>query len=59
MSNTTVNLELLAVLILEVRAGNLGPSSIAWSFYSVAMVSISSDEIDRGKLRPRFQCESP
>ena len=32
----------------------LGPSAIAWSSHSVAMVSISSYEIDREKLRPSF-----
>ena len=44
---------------LEVRAVNLGPSAIAWSSYSVAMVSISSYEIDMGKLCPNFQFEVP
>ena len=47
-------LEFWVVLTLEVRAGNLGPSTIAWCSYSVAMVSKSSYEIDRGKLHPKF-----
>ena len=47
------------LLALEVGAGNLGPSAIAWSSYCVAMVSTSSYEMDRGKLRPNFLCESP
>ena len=51
--------ELWGVLALEARTGNLGPSAIAWSSYSVAMDSISSYEIDKGKLRPRFQFKSP
>ena len=46
-------------MTLEFRAGNLGPSAIAWTSYSVAMVSISSYEIDRGKLHPKFHCQSP
>ena len=37
----------------------IAKTSIAWSSYGVAMVSISSYEINRGKLRPSFQCESP
>ena len=52
-------LELLGVLTLEIRAGSLGPSAITWSSYNVAMVSICGYEIDRGKLRPSFQCECP
>ena len=52
-------LELRAVSTLEARAGNLGPSTIAWCSYSVAMVSISSNEIDGGKLHPKFQYQSP
>ena len=50
--------ELCAVLALKVRAGNLGQTIIAWSAYSIAMVSIFSYEIDRGKLPPSFQGES-
>ena len=49
-------LELSGVSALEYRAGNLSQSAIAWSSYSAAMVSISSYEIDRRKLRPNFQC---
>ena len=39
---------------MEVGAGNLGPSTIAWSSYSVAMVSICSYGIDSENLRPSF-----
>ena len=52
-------LEFWAVLALEIRAGNLGQSVIAWSSYSVSMASLSSYEIDRGKRLLIFQCESP
>ena len=48
------NLELWAVLALEVRAGNLGQSAIAWSSLSVAMVSISIYEVDRESVIPNF-----
>ena len=41
---------------MEARAVNLGPSAIAWSSCSVAMVSISSYEIDRAELRPNLNC---
>ena len=59
MANITENLKSELLLTLEFRAGNLGPFAIAWSSYSVAMVSISSYEIDRGKRHPKFQCQSP
>ena len=45
-------------MALEARAGILSLSVIAWSAYSVAVVSISSYGIDMGKPRPSFQCES-
>ena len=53
------NLNFQVLLASEVRAGNLGPSTIAWSSYSAAMVSMSSYEIDKEKLRLSFQCKSP
>ena len=53
-----LNLEVF-YLALEARACNLGLSAIAWSSYSVAMISISGYEIDKGKLCPTFQYESP
>ena len=54
-----ISLKTLTLSSLEARAGNLGPSTIAWSSYSVVMVSISSYENDMGKRHPKFQCQSP
>ena len=59
MANITANLNSEVFLALAVRGSNLHQSAIAWSSYSVALVSICSYEIERGKLRPSFQCESP
>ena len=58
MANMTVNLN-SDLLALEIRASNLGPSAIAWGSHNVAFVSKSTYEMDRGKLRPSFLCESP
>ena len=44
------NFEVFQLLVSEVPAGNLGPSAIARSSYSVAMFSITSYEIDTGKI---------
>ena len=54
MANITVNLNFLSVLSLEAVTGNLDPSAITWSSFSVVMVSIPSYEIDRGGFVPIF-----